>query len=180
MRGAMRSRILNLGKVTFQDWGNGEGFEAKIAWVGARIGSGKLGFNVTVIAPGKAAFPYHSHATNEEMFFVLEGRGRIRIGDRFYPIRAGDFISMPPGREYAHQISNNSKAPLKFLAVSTMQIPEVSEYPDSNKLGVFAGTPTGRPPAAGAIRKLFRASDDVNYWEGEAYVPNHKRKIPSG
>ena len=163
----MTSRILNLAKVPFQDWGNGDGFEAKIAWVGALIGSEKLGFNVTVIAPGKAAFPYHCHATNEEMFFVLEGRGRIRVGGESHPIRAGDFISMPPGREYAHQIINNSKAPLKFLAVSTMQIPEVSEYPESGKLGVFAGTPTGRPPAPGAIRKLFRAGDDVNYWEGE-------------
>lgn len=163
----MKSRILNLKKVSFQKWSHGDGYRARIGWVGAALGSRKLGFNVTVIPPGKSAFPYHLHHANEEMFFVLEGLGSIRIGGVLHRIRTGDFISLPPGREFAHQIVNNSTRPLRYLAVSTMESPEIAEYPDSGKLGVFAGAPPGRPASRGSIRHFTRVTDKVGYWEGE-------------
>jgi uncharacterized cupin superfamily protein len=122
---------------------------------------------VTVVAPGKRAFPYHSHHVNEEMFFVLEGRGSIRIGRSSHKIREGDFISLPPGPKSAHQIVNDSREPLRYLAVSTMETPEVAEYPDSGKLGVFTGAPPGRRPTKSSIRHFSRARDRVDYWEGE-------------
>ncbi len=161
------SRILNLKDVPFHDWTDPDGVRARIAWVGYRMGSRKLGFNLTVVPPGKSAFPYHVHHANEEMFFVLEGRGTIRIGKDRHPIRKGDFISLPPGRRYAHQIVNTSKRPLRFLAVSTMELPEVGEYPESGKIGVFTGTPPGRRPLRGDIRRFFRLREHVGYWEGE-------------
>jgi uncharacterized cupin superfamily protein len=164
----MKSRILNLENVPFQPRSHGQRFEARIAPVGAELQSRKLGFNVTVIPPGKRAFPYHAHHGNEEMFFILEGEGSIRIDGATHRIRQGDFISLPPGRESAHQIVNDSQAPLRYLAVSTMEVPEVVEYPDSGKLGVTAGTPGGRPVAAGSIRHFTRLADGVDYWDGES------------
>ncbi|OGA09365.1 MAG: hypothetical protein A3D95_02030 [Betaproteobacteria bacterium RIFCSPHIGHO2_12_FULL_69_13] len=162
-----KSRILSLKDVPLHDWADADGVRARIAWVGYRMGSRKLGFNVTVIVPGRSAFPFHAHHANEEMFFVLEGRGTIRIGKDRHPIRKGDFISLPPGRRYAHQIVNTSTRPLRFLAVSTMELPEVGEYPESGKIGVFTGTPPGRRASRGDIRRWFRLRDDVGYWEGE-------------
>jgi uncharacterized cupin superfamily protein len=161
------SRIVSLKDIPFHDWTDADGVRARIAWVGNRIGSRKLGFNVTVIPPGKSAFPYHAHHANEEMFFVLQGRGTIRIGKERHAIRADDFISLPPGRRYAHQIINTSKRPLRFLAVSTMELPEVGEYPESGKIGVFTGTPPGRRPRRGDRRAYLRLRDKVGYWEGE-------------
>jgi uncharacterized cupin superfamily protein len=163
----MKSRILNIRKVPFRRWGHGPAYEAKIAWVGSALGSRKLGFNVTVLQPGKRAFPFHAHYANEELFFVLEGKGRIRIGKAVHKIQEGDFISLLPGRGSAHQIVNDSKAPLRYLAVSTMETPEVAEYPDSGKLGVFAGAPAGRRPMKGSIRHFGCLSDGVDYWHGE-------------
>src|SRR5215510_7479014 len=127
----MKSRIMHLEDVTPMERPHGDQYEARIAPVGAAIDSKMIGFNVTVIAPGKKAFPYHAHRGNEEMFFVLEGEGSVRLADGTHRIRKGDFISLPPGRDSAHQIINDSKAPLKYLAVSTMVLPEVIEYPDS-------------------------------------------------
>lgn len=42
------------------------------------------------------------------------------------------------GPETAHQIVNTSNAELKYLAVSTRLSPEVCDYPDSEKFGVYA------------------------------------------
>lgn len=163
----MNSHILNIEDAEYHDWGHGEKYQARIAWVGTVMGSEKLGFNITELAPGKRAFPCHSHATNEELFFILQGEGEIRIGDDLYDIKKGDFINFPPDLAKPHQIINSSNSTLRYISVSTMIVPEVSAYPDSGKYGVFAGAPTGRQVTEASIRKIYRKDDDVNYWEGE-------------
>jgi uncharacterized cupin superfamily protein len=162
-----RSRILNVEEVEFVKRAHGDQYEAQIAPVGSRLESRKLGFNITVLPPGRRAFPLHAHRGNEEMFFVLEGQGALRTADGSWPIREGDFISLPPGRDSAHQIVNDSKAPLRYLAVSTMELPEVVEYPDSGKVGVVAGSHGGRTPAPDALRHFTYLKDGVDYWAGE-------------
>lgn len=164
----MKSRIMNLENATWIQREHGDSYAAEIAPVGAQLESRKIGFNVTVIPPGKKAFPYHAHRGNEEMFFILEGEGSVRINGETHRIRKGDFISLPPGRDSAHQIVNDSQAPLRYLAVSTMDVPEVVEYPDTGKLGVFAGTLGGRLPLPETIRHFANLKDGVDYWEGES------------
>jgi uncharacterized cupin superfamily protein len=163
----MKPRIVNLENVPLVTRGNGDKYEAQFAPVGATLDSQKLGFNVTLLPPGKKAFPYHAHRGNEEMFFILEGEGSVRINGETHRIRKGDFISLPPGRGSAHQIINDSTAPLRYLAVSTLESPEVVEYPDSGKIGAIDGKGGGRPPSPDAIRFIGRVSDAVDYWEGE-------------
>ena len=163
----MKSRIMNVENVSPMSRTHGDNYEAQIAPVGAALDSKMIGFNVTVVAPGKKAFPYHAHRGNEEMFFILEGEGSIRLADGTHTIRKGDFISLPPGRDSAHQIINDSKAPLRYLAVSTMLSPEAVEYPDSQKVGVLAGTGGGRPPGPDSLRHFTRLKDAVDYWDGE-------------
>lgn len=139
-------------------------FGGRIGPIAPRIGARKLGYNLTVIDPGKAAFPKHSHRANEEMFFVLEGVGELRIGDATYPVRQGDVIACPTGGpETAHQLSNTGAGPLKFLAVSTMEFPEICEYPDSNKLNAI----TGMGPGPQDFRHLARHGEGLDYWDGE-------------
>ncbi|MBI3450109.1 MAG: cupin domain-containing protein [Acidobacteria bacterium] len=164
----MASRIVNERDVPVVKRSHGDGFECELAPVGMHLHSKMLGFNVTTVSPGKRAFPYHAHRGNEEMFFVLEGEGTVRIAGETHRIAKGDFISLPPGRESAHQIVNDSNAPLRYLAVSTMRLPEVVEYPDSGKLGMLAGTSGGRTPDEDSIRHFTRVKDGVDYWDGEA------------
>lgn len=145
-----------------------EVFDAKTAFVSPRLGAQKLGYNVTVVPPGKAAFPFHSHRANEELFFILQGTGVARIGAETFPIRAGDFIACPPGGpETAHQIRNTGDEELRYISISTMIYPEVAEYPDSGKFGVYARglAPTPAPPKD--FRYVGRESLAVGYWEGE-------------
>jgi uncharacterized cupin superfamily protein len=163
----MSSRIVNFADVPAMKLSHGERFECELVPVGRQIQSKKLGFNVTTIPPGKRAFPYHAHRANEEMFFVLEGEESVRINGEMHKIRKGDFISLPPGKASAHQIVNDSKAPLRYLAVSTMQLPEVVDYPDSGKVVCTAGSYPGEPPNEDSIRFVGRLSETLDYWDGE-------------
>ncbi len=145
-----------------------ERFDARMGQIAPLLGAQKLGYNVTSVPPGKRAFPFHSHLANEEMFFVLEGRGEIRIGDVTHPIRKGDVIACPPGgRDTAHQISNPSDAELVFLAVSTRLSPEVCEYPDSDKYATFAESGKDAEGKPGFFRAIGRPGDSLDYWDGE-------------
>ncbi len=170
--------ILNIADAQYADLAEGsrrmgsempaERFGGRRADLGRAIGARKLGYNVTVIAPGKRAFPRHNHRVNEEMFFVLEGHGEIRIGDGLFPVRAGDFVACPAGGpETAHQFRNTSTADLKILAVSTMESPEICDYPDSGKFGVlafFGADAEGRPQM---FAHIGRPGESRDYWEGE-------------
>lgn len=57
-----------------------ERYDMRSGLVSRQMGAAKLGFNITVIPPGKRAYPFHNHQINEEMFFIFEGAGSIRMG----------------------------------------------------------------------------------------------------
>jgi len=142
-------------------------FDARLGMVGTRLGARLLGYNITAVPPGKRAFPLHNHMVNEEMFFVLEGNGELRLGDATHPVRAGDIVACPPGGpETAHQFVNTGDIELKYLAVSTQLSPEVCLYPDSDKFAVSVYGESGKP-GDWRFRHVGRAQDARNYWEGE-------------
>lgn len=145
-----------------------ERYDARMGFIGPRIGAQKLGYNITAIPPGKRAFPFHNHRVNEEMVFVLHGTGEIRIGENTYPLHAGDVIACPAGgKETAHQIVNSGMEELRYLAVSTKLSPEIAEYPDSGKFGLLADFPPGSDGKPQRFLFVGRESDSLNYWEGE-------------
>ncbi len=107
----------------------------------------------------------HAHLANEESIYVVEGQGTMRIGGAEVPVRAGDYVTFPPGAEHAHQLVNTSASPIRYLCFSTMRAPEVALYPDSDKVGVRALKPE-------AMRLLFKRSTATggtvaDYFEGE-------------
>jgi uncharacterized cupin superfamily protein len=88
-----------------------ERFDVRLGMIAPKLGAQKLGYNITAVPAGKRAYPFHNHRINEEMFYVIEGTGEVRIGGAVHPIRAGDIIACPPGgKETAHQIVNTARA----------------------------------------------------------------------
>lgn len=154
--------LMNIDDVQTMDFGKGGRYQAKLGPIAPHLGARKLGYNVVRLQPGKVAFPYHFHYGNEEMFVILEGSGRLRQGGQEYALRRGDVIACPPGPESAHQISNDSDAELVYLAISTVDSPEVVEYPDSGKFGAMVGR-----PGAATFRVLGRKGETLDYWDGE-------------
>ena len=133
---------------------------------GARLARGtaakKLGASIDILPPGKRGCPYHLHHAQEEMFIVIDGQGSLRVAGEMLPITTGDTVFIPAGPEYPHQIINTSDAPLRYLSISTMQSPEICEYPDSNKHGVWVD----RGDTA-VFEARHRSGGDLDYWDGE-------------
>jgi uncharacterized cupin superfamily protein len=50
-----------------------------------------------------------------------------------------DVAAFVRGAVGAHEVRNDSDAPARVLMLSTASDPEVCVYPDSGKVGVFAG-----------------------------------------
>ena len=164
----MPKPIVNLDDVQFDDVEENGYFTSRRALFSAAIGARKLGYNLTVLPPGKAQCPFHAHRAEEEMFLILEGEGELRFGDERYRIRRHDVIACPTGGpEVAHQIINTGSSDMRYLAVSSLEDVEVCEYPDSGKVGILASeADTPR------LRKLFRAETDVEYYDRESTQPS--------
>lgn len=159
----MQKPILNLADAVFDDDEANGLYTSRRATISDLIGARQLGYNLTVIAPGKVQCPFHSHHGEEEMFLILAGVGELRFGEARYPLRAHDIIACPTGgAEVAHQIINTGTTDLHVLAVSTIAAVEVCEYPDSGKVSAVAG-----PRGARTRRALFRTSSEVDYYDGE-------------
>ena len=146
---------------------HGERYEVRLFPIGPGVGARKLGYNLTELPPGKAAFPYHFHHVNEELFLILEGEATLRSPTGERALTVGDIVCCPPGPEGAHQIVNSGTAVLRYLALSTTEDPEVVEYPDSGKYGVVAGRPPGGRITDAKFHAFAFKKDVVDYWAGE-------------
>ncbi len=112
-------------------------------------------------------WPYHFQYVNEELFFVRRGFGELRTSEGASNVHPGDFLFCPPGPGGAHGMRNTGDGPLEILAVSTMEEPEISEYPDSGKIYVLVGVAPGGDAAARSVDLLFRRDAAVDYLDGE-------------
>lgn len=133
-------------------------FHVERGFLTERMGLTRLGLNVTRVAPGKTAYPFHSHRANDELFFILSGSGELRLGETRHPVKPGDLVACPlGGPETAHQLINTGSEPLHYLSMSSNIDPDICEYPDSNKVGAWSGN----------FSYITRSNQPVDYWDGE-------------
>ena len=133
----------------------------------AAAGADDLGASLYELPSGASSWPYHYHTANAEAIYVLGGTGVLRTPDGDERIEAGDFCAFPASAEGAHRLHNDGDDPLRYLAVSTMQDPDVTVYPDSGKIGVYAGSPPGGEGDRD-VSGYYRRDDDVDYWTDES------------
>lgn len=135
--------------------------------LGAAAKAQKLGCSLIELPPGKQSWPRHYHLANEEALYILAGTGRLRLGEETVPVKAGDYVALPPGSGCAHQLFNDGLEPLRYLALSTMEAPDICVYPDSKKVGLFGGAAPGGDKAARTLNTYLPMSAEVDYWSGE-------------
>ncbi|MBQ0942006.1 cupin domain-containing protein [Ideonella sp. 4Y16] len=154
--------LANLDEVEFDDIEDNGLYTSRRACFSASIGARQLGYNLTLLPPGKAQCPFHNHHGEEEMFLILEGTGELRFGQQRLPLRPMDVVACPTGGpEVAHQIINTGSVPMRYLAVSNRVPLELCEYPDSGKLLVASDGPQGER----RLRKVMRAELTVDYYD---------------
>ena len=71
-------------------------------------------FNVLTLIPG-ASIGYHVHEGETELFYFLEGNGRVQDDDRFHDVSAGDSMTTFSG--HGHGVENTGDNDLVILAV---------------------------------------------------------------
>jgi uncharacterized cupin superfamily protein len=156
--------VINIAEVPLKNSGKGEKFVAKVARLGPLIGSNGIGCTLTVVPPGKRAFPFHRHHVIDELFYIVSGAGDYRYGKQSHPVRTGDVIAAPAGAE-AHQLLNTGAEDLRFLAISTKPAVDVVDYPDSDKFAVAAGIKNS--DFTTATFKYVGRPAPTDYWDGE-------------
>jgi uncharacterized cupin superfamily protein len=136
-----------------------DGWRSKDAWVGARIDAELIGGSMYELEPGNRLWPYHTHHGNEEWMIVLRGRPTLRTPDGEEQLTEGDVVAFRRGKDGAHQVRNDTDAPIRVLMLSTLLAPDLVEYLDSGKVSAI--------DAKG--ERLFREfrGRDAEYWEGE-------------
>lgn len=155
--------IVNEADVAWTDTTRGTRNTSKRKRFGPVTGLERLGASLYELAPGKRAFPRHWHAANEEFLYLLAGTGTLRLGAEEIAVRSGDFIALPAGAAHVHELVNTGEEPLRYFAVSTMNVPDVVHYPDSKKLMTIEGRgPDGKP-----LGGVYPEASAVDYWAGE-------------
>ena len=154
--------FLNLDEITeFSTRDEGK-YGESCAGISEHIGAKRLGYSLSVVAPGKRVCPFHNHHINEEMFLIISGEGLLRYGEKEYPIKKHDIIACPPGgADVAHQIINTSDKELRYLCLSTNDPYDICEYPDSNKVLSYRAHPTSK------FRHIARLDEEIDYYDGE-------------
>lgn len=145
---------------------HGDEVEIRRTKLGEAAGGERLGTSLYELPPGKKAWPYHWHTANEEALYVLAGEGTLRYDDETVPLEPGDYVALPTGREHAHRVVNDADETLRYLVVSEMREPDVLGYPDSEKVGIYAGTPPGGDESERVLSGFFREDDAVGFWDG--------------
>jgi uncharacterized cupin superfamily protein len=158
--------VANVFEPEFDSEADREGFSYRRARIGWQAGTERLGASLYEVEPGQTIFPFHWHHSNEEMMIVLSGRPSVRTPEGWREVAEGEVVAFRAGPEGAHQISNWSDEPVRFLLVSEMNVPDLAGYPDSGKLGI-AGRPPGGRDDPDEVFGWFRREDEVDYWEGE-------------
>ncbi len=127
-------------------------------------GGEELGCSFYELPPGARSWPYHYHTANEEALYVLDGTGVVRGPDGDEELTPGTYVTLPADESGSHQVVADADQPLRYLMVSTMNDPDVTVYPEMDKIGVFAGAaPGGRGERS--VHGYYPRDAAVGYWE---------------
>jgi uncharacterized cupin superfamily protein len=133
------------------------GYLGRAARLGPKLGASRLGMTVYDLPPGEAICPYHFEWTDEEWLITIAGQPTLRTPEGERVLDPGEVVCFPAGPEGAHHVRNAGEEPVRVAIFSTKNEFGIAEYPDSDKVGIWAGE----------THYMLRRSDHLEYWEGE-------------
>jgi len=164
--------VVNSSDAESVEFGKGK-FHIATRRLSAAAGGNALGCSLFELEPGKTAFPFHFHSAIEEAIYVLEGMGSLRIGDAQVEVRAGDYIALPAGPEFAHALTNGGDTLLRYLCMSgpaSAATLDIIAYPDSKKVSFASGVEPGKrawKDGAWVFGMIHTEQANVGYYDRE-------------
>jgi uncharacterized cupin superfamily protein len=164
---AVERHVVSAGDLDWSEYGPPrEGHRFRRKQLGAAAGGEDLGASLYEVPPGKRTWLPHYHTGNEEAIYVLAGEGAITLGpDRVErSLSPGDYAALPAGEAGYHDIVAGSET-FRYLLVSTMDEPDVTVYPEDDRVGLYAGSAPGGDGAARSLSTYLDSDAEVDYWE---------------
>ena len=134
-----------------------DGYDCGGVRVGPKVGASRLGLSVYELPTGQAICPYHFEWTDEEWLVVLAGHPTLRTPEGERELEPGDTVCFPAGPDGAHHVRNDGEEPVRVALLSTKNDVGIAEYPDSDKVGVWAN----------GTHYMLRRTEHLDYWDGE-------------
>ena len=115
--------------------------------LGKQLGASALGARLWRLAPGQAS-TRHRHRDQEELYVLLEGRGRVRVDGELLTLEPLDALLVEPAA--ARQLFNDTEADQLWLVVGAP--PEAAntlEMTDETLREIYPDGPKALPPELG-------------------------------
>jgi uncharacterized cupin superfamily protein len=138
-----------------EEYAHGERFGARFRSLGDFGGGEHVGVSMEALAPGKQAYPAHYHMLEEEHLLVLEGALTLRLGERSYEMKAGDYVCFHAGQPIGHAMFNHTASPCRYLIIGERDGRDVVVHTDTGRVGVRL------------MGEGYRRSASMEYWDGE-------------
>jgi uncharacterized cupin superfamily protein len=133
------------------------GYRGGMVHLSRAVGGEEITVKLFELPPGQMLCPYHYEYV-EEWLIVLDGDLELRTPPGTSAVKKGDFVRFPTGPDGAHKLTNRSETTARLIMFSSSREPAVAVYPDSDKIGVWAGE----------VNLMVRGADgEVPYYEGE-------------
>lgn len=91
----------------------------------AELGLEAMRARVWFLEPGNTRKTFHRHAQQEELYYVLEGPGRLRVGDEALDVPTGTALRLPPATP--RKLFNDTDRPHVWLVVGAPPVPHDGE-----------------------------------------------------
>ena len=101
-------------KISIREYMRGGKKHVKLAALSNQLPENARLFSVLTLIPG-ASIGYHEHEGETEMFYFLEGCGRVRDDDKYFDVNSGDSMATFSG--HGHAVENTGDCDLVILAV---------------------------------------------------------------
>jgi uncharacterized cupin superfamily protein len=126
--------------------------------VAGALGSTDAAMYLYDVPSGGSSSPYHYEYV-EEWLLVVDGAVAVRTPAGELALERGDLVRFPAGPDGAHKVMNRGDATARVLLFSKVDVPAVSVYPDSDKIGIWAD--------AGEEGSFFKRGSAVEWAAGE-------------
>ena len=137
-------------------WRTGEAFGSATRFESRDASFPQLGINIRVLQPGQPNCLYHRESLQED-FLVLHGECLLLVEGEERPLRAWDFVHLPPGTE--HVVVGAGDGPCAILMTGARDENEELHYPFSevaSRHGASATEATDSPEEAYARYEASR------------------------
>lgn len=140
--------------VPWEEWSQGSRYGTRFRYLSGFGGANHVGVALEELSPGMESSLNHYHMLEEEQAYILEGEMTLRLGDKTFPMKAGDHVVFPAGQKVGHSFYNHSDAPCRFIIIGEKNPNDVIFYPETGRVGVRL------------MGEGYDRSATMEYWQG--------------